>query len=275
MKHAFVPAVVSILPFLSMSCSGTPEPVVPTPPCVSVDFNSTLITPQGVQFVGKVLIKNEMNGPLEIQKVDYAADLHDKPFVTDSFAKLHSMRARATQTVTLPIQIGMKDLFAQVEDVLAEESVRVTLRGTVHPVGFEPIPFTATSVLPAPKVPRIALEGSNGNPLDGQFTVRLRVENPNCFPLTFQSVDSYLNLNGKRYGLLQSECFNNVPPGGSGCIALTMRQTRGKGLSMLVNVAKNQSTDFSVGGLIECQTPHGLFHVPVEVGSGTAASPRR
>src|SRR5262249_6225787 len=110
---------------------------------------------------------------------------------------------------------------------------------------------------------------------EGEFTVRLRVENPNSFPLTFQSVDSYLNLNGKRYGLLKSESFSHVPPGGSGCIALTMRQTRGKGLSMLVNVAKNQSTDFSVVGLLQCQTPHGLFHVPVEVGSATAAEPRR
>src|SRR5204863_1121572 len=108
-----------------------------------------------------------------------------------------------------------------------------------------------------------------------EFTVFLRVENTNAFPLTFRSVESFLNLNGKRYDLLQSECFTRVEPGAAGRIALTMRQTRGKGLGMLVNVVKNQSADFTVGGLVQCQTPHGLFHVPLEVSSTSSATPAR
>ena len=265
---------LSVLPYLLPACSSSPpEPVVPVPPCVEVrSFDSTLITPQAIQFVGKVVIANRMNGPLKIQKVDYSADLHDRELLSTSFTELHSMNARGTQTVTLPIQVPMHDIGNQVEDVLAEESVRVTLRGTVYPVGFEPIPFTATEVVPLPKVPKVALDGARGNPLDGEMTVFLRVENPNCFPLTFQSIESFLGLNGKRYDLLESERFTHVPPGASGRLTLTMRKTRGKGLSMLVNIAKNQSADFTVGGLIQCQTPHGLFHVPVSV-SSSAASP--
>jgi LEA14-like dessication related protein len=258
------------------ACGSTPSgPVVPVSPCVEVTFESTLITPEVIQFVGTVVITNQMRGPLEIQKVDYGADLHDQPFVDTTFAELHPMRSHGTQTVTLPIQVAMKDVAHQIEDVLAEESVRVTLHGTVFPIGFAPIVFSATKVVPIPRIPKVALDGARGSPLDGEFTVNLRVENTNVFPLSFRSIESFLNLNGKRYDLLESECFSDVPPGASGRIALTMRQTRGKGLSMLVNVVKNQSTDFVVGGSIQCMTPHGLFLVPIEVSSSATVSANR
>ena len=60
-------------------------------------------------------------------------DLHDQPLFDESFAKLSTMRSRGRTTVTLPFQISMKDIAKQVEDVVAEESVRVTLRGQVVP----------------------------------------------------------------------------------------------------------------------------------------------
>jgi hypothetical protein len=170
----------------------------------------------------------------------------------------------------------MKDVVNQAEDVLAEEAIRVRLRGVVYPRGFEAIAFEATKVIPMPRVPQVAIDGVRGTPLDPAFTVFLRVKNGNCFPLTFTNVDSYLTLNGKRYDLLRTESFRSVEPGGSGRIALTMRQTQGKGLSMIINVAKNLALDFTVGGSISCQTPHGLFHIPLEVGvgGGIQAAPR-
>lgn len=275
MKRAFAPVLAAVLPSLFPACASS-GPVEPVPPRVEVrEFNSTLITPEAIDFVGTVAIVNQMSGPLQIQKVDYSADLHGQPYMSESFTDLKAMRSRGTQTVTLPIRVPMQQLVKQIEDVLAEESVRVTLSGTVFPVGFDPIPFTATKVIPVPRIPKIALDGAQGNPLEGAFTVFLKVENTNRFPIDFRSIESFLTLNGKRYDLLQTESFRCVQPGASGRIALAMRQTRGKGLSMLVNVVKNQSADFVVGGAIQCQTPHGLFQLPVELSSSTAATPNR
>lgn len=268
--------MAAVLPIGLAACASTPEgPVIPAPPCVEIHFASKVITPKDIQFVGRVVIRNQMRAPLQIEKVDYTAELHDKPIRSESFTELQPMRSRGTQTVTLPIRISMKDIQDQLEDVLAEESVRVTLSGTVFPVGFAPISFTATEIVPVPRIPEVAFDGASGNPLDGQFSVRLRVHNPNSFPLTFASVESFLTLNGKRYDLLQSECFDQVAPGGSGRLVLTMQQTRGKGLSMLVNMAKHQSMDFVVGGSIQCQTPHGLFRVPLEVSSASPVAMSR
>ena len=54
-----------------------------------------------------------------------------------------------------------------------------------------------------------------------------------------------------------------------------MRHNRAKGIGMIVNMAKNQSTEFAVGGQLSCQTPHGMFCLPVELSSSPAAAPAR
>lgn len=258
------------------ACASTPEgPVVPRPPYVEVRFDSTVITPDGIDFVGKVHVTNSMRASIQLERVDYAAELHDKPFLEDTYAGLDPIPARGWQTVTLPIHVARKDLGDQVEDVLAEESVRVTLRGTVVPIGFDSIPFCVTKVVPMPKIPRVSFDGASGNPLDGAFTVRLRVHNANAFPLSFASVESHLKLNGKRYDLLRSECFDAIAPGGTGRITLGMQQTRGKALSVLVNIAKHASANFVVGGTIECRTPHGLFRLPLDVSSSDVVAQGR
>lgn len=259
----------------SSCASEPPGPVVPIPPSVDVVFfNSTHITPDVIEFVGKVAIRNQMRGGLEIQQVDWGANLHDAGLFDDTFGGVRPMGAHTTTTVTLPFQIAMKDVAAQIVDVLAEESVRVTLRGTVVPVGFDPIPFTATKVIPIPRPPAVAIDGVRGNPLDGAFTVLLSVQNPNAFPLDFASIDSFVNLNGKRYQLLRNESFACLQPGGFGRIALTMQQTRGKALSMLVNVAQHGSAEFTIGGRIACNTPHGLFDLPLQLSSQPATPAR-
>jgi hypothetical protein len=252
---------------LTAACASS-GPVVPTPPAVRVSrFGSTVFTPDKIRFEGQVVIENRMRGPLDIESVDYGADLHDAPLFEENFAALHPMRSRGTQTVTLPFQVAMRDVAAQAEDVLAEEALRVRLRGVVHPVGFGAIPFEATQVIPIPKMPGVSLDGTQGNPLDGELIVFLRVDNPNDFGLLFQEVDTFLTLNGKRYDLLRTESFSEVAPGGSGRIALTMRETRGKSSSMLVNVVKRGQAEFTVGGSLACRTPYGLVLLPLELAS--------
>jgi LEA14-like dessication related protein len=276
MKHTLVPWAAVVLPFGLAACASAPEgPDVPTPPYVELRIESRVITPEEIQFLGTVVIENKMRSPLHLEKVDFAAELHDKPILAESVDQPQPMGSRVTRTVTLPIRVSLKNLQDQLEDVLAEESVRVTLHGTVFPVGFAPIPLTVSAVVPAPRLPEVSFDGADGSPVDGDFWVRLRVRNPNSFPLTFGSVESFLTLNGKRYDLLRSECFDQIAPGGTGPLVLAMHQTRGKGLSILINIAKHRSFDFVVGGSIQCQTPHGLFLVPLEVSSSPPVAVRR
>lgn len=266
MKVSIVSALLALSGAFSACASPPRGPVVPAPPSVAVTrFQSNLITPDVIRFDARIEISNRMRAPLDIERVDYGADLHDKPLFEESFAELHPMRSRGKQWVNLPFQVSMKDVTNQIEDVLAEEGIRVAFRGTVYPVGFGPIPFEATRVIPVPRLPEVAIDGVQGSPLDGEFTVFLRVRNTNEFPMAFDDVDTFLSLNGKRYDLLRTESFSEMAPGGSGRVALTMHQTRGKGLSMVVNVVKHGAASFTVGGSISCRTPYGVILLPLDL----------
>lgn len=273
-RSLWAAAAAAVL-FAACASSEPAGPVVPVPPTIEfAGVESTLITPDGIQFVGKVVVRNQMRGPLKLSKVDYGAAVGTSPLFDDTFAELQPMRGHGKQTVTLPFQVTMKDLFNMVEDVLIDEGVRLCFRGTVTPVGFPPLDFEATKLIPMPRLPKFSFGGSRGNPLDGEFTVWLDVENTNRFPMDTGTVKTFLTLNGKRYDLLHTHSSDTLQPGGRGKLALTMHNTRGKGLGMLVNVVKNQSMDFTVGGSISFATPHGTFQLPVEVGSSPATPGR-
>lgn len=265
------PALVAVL--VLSACASVPEgPVVPTPPCVEARFDSTVVTPDGIELVGRVLVTNTMRASLQIERVDYAADLHDAPILEATYDELRPIHPRGWQSVTVPIEITRGELGERLEDVLAEESVRVAFRGTVHPIGFAPVDFRVEKTIPMPKLPSVSIDGARGNPLDGEFTVRLCVRNPNEYALTFESIESFVKLNDKRYELLRSECFDRIAPGATGRIALTMQQTRGKLSSVLVNIARHGVEDFVVGGTIACRTPYALVRLPIEVRSSAAVA---
>jgi len=243
-------------------------PVVPIPPAVRVtQLDSLLITPESIKFQAKVVIDNRMGTGLHIEKVIYGADVQDHPVFTESFDQLHPMKGHGHQTVTFPFQIAMKDITKHGVDVLADEALRINFRGDVYPVGFDPVPFQSIRTIPFPRIPVVSLEGAEGFPLEGVFRLSLRMANPNPFALGLKSIDSYLEINGKRYGLLRTQGCAEIKPGAAERIVLTMQQSTGKTLSMILNVAQSGVPQFAVGGSITCQTPYGLIFVPLQVSS--------
>ena len=260
-RSLVLPALVLLL----VGCAA-PGPVVPTPPSVQfTQFDSLVITPDVIKFQVKLLIRNQMNAGLDLQKIDYGVDAHDKPVYTDSFAQLYPIRANGHEVVTFPFQIAMKDVMDRAVDVLAEEAIRVKFRGQVYPVGFDPVPFELTKTIPLPKIPAITVEGTRGSPSDRIFTVLLRIKNPNTFPLDVKSIDSYLEMNGTRYGLLRTQGNTQIQPSSAETIPLTMEQSTTKTLSMVLNMAQSGSFQFAIGGDISCQTPYGLIFIPLRL----------
>jgi hypothetical protein len=252
---------------LLLAACASQGPAVSAPPEVRVSwFNSTVIRPELVKFEAKIVIENRMSSPLDFQRVDYAVDLLDTELFTDSFAELKRTSGRRNQTVTFPFQIVMKDILDQSVGILAEGGVRVTFRGTVYPAassGFDPLPFQETILIPLPRIPEVSFAGADGVPFSEMFRVRLLVRNTNSFPLTVNSIDSYLQINQQRYALLHTEQSTELAPGGSGTVVLNMEQTPGKTLSMALSALQSKNPKFSVGGTIECRSPYGWIIIPV------------
>ena len=132
--------VLTVAVFLVAGCAAS-GPVVPSPPSVQVtQFDSLVITPEVIKFQVKLLIKNQMGAGLDLQKIDYGADVHDKPVFTESFTQLYPIKSNGQEVVTFPFQIAMKDVADRAVDVLAEEAIRVSFRGQVKSTRLKPKP---------------------------------------------------------------------------------------------------------------------------------------
>lgn len=269
MKKIFLRILASgALSLLILSCASQ-GPVVATPPTVRVsDFRSLSFTPDLVQFEAKILIHNTMPVALDFDRVDYAMDLFDQELFTESFNRLRRTNGNGNQTVTFPLQIAMSDIAKQVVDVISEESVRVTFRGEVYPAGsfgFAAIPFTTTLTIPIPRVPEVSLIGVQGVPFSDTFAMSFRIKNTNSFDFSVDTVQTYLEINGKKYSLLHTAQATQMQPGESATVTLHMENTPGKTLGMALNLAQSQDKRFALTGTIRCGTPYGWVIFPVRL----------
>ncbi len=269
---------LAALVFISVASIGvlgcaSKGPVVPVPPTVRVTvLNSTVITPDVVKFRARILINNNMNAPLDFEKVDYGANLFDKPLFSDTFTGMKRTNSNGTETVNFPFQISMKDILAQDVALLAEGNLRVEFHGVVFPAaasGFAPVRFSRTVQIPIPKIPTISFQGTEGSIVGTRFSVRLSVHNSNDFDMTVDSVDSFLDLNGQRYTLLHTRQESAIPANGEGTVTLSMENSVGKTLSFALNALQGNNAKFTVGGTIVCSTPYGFVYIPIGI-SATA-----
>lgn len=267
MNKRYLIVVAILVIFLFAGCASR-GPVVPQLPSVQVaQFDSLLFTPDVLKFQAKLVINNRMNVQLNIQKVDYGADVNDKQIFTESFAQLKPITANGQETVTFPFQIAVKDIANRAADLLAQDALNVSFRGQVYTAGdfgFGPIPFRMTKSIPLPKIPEVSIERTEGSPLK-TFTVFVKIKNTNAFPLNMKSINSYLELNGTKYNLLRTQGSTEIKPGSSETIALKMENSTGKTLSLALNLAQSSSLQFNIGGDISCQTPYGLVFVPLKL----------
>jgi LEA14-like dessication related protein len=236
------------------------------------EFNSTVITPQVVKFKSVIRIHNRGSQALDFERVDYAVDLYDEELFTSSFDGMKRTRGRKYQTVTFPFQISMQDIMDHSVEVLAEDSMRVTFRGTVYPdrnSGYSSVPFESTISIPLPRIPQVGFAGTEGVPFSDLFLVRLRVSNTNSFPLSIQRVESYLEINDVRYQLLQTNQTTDLQPDTWETITLEMENTPGKTLSMVLNTLQSPEPELNIGGTIECLSSYGWIIMPFDL-EGTA-----
>jgi hypothetical protein len=268
-KYICISVTVFVMSILLIAGCASRGPAVDQPPTVEVsEFNSTVITPQLVKFQAKIMIRNRSSQDLDFQRVDYAVDLFDSELFTSSFDGLKRTKRRGWQTVTFPFQIAMEDILDEAVVLLAEGGLDVRFRGTVYPEpasGFAPLSFQSTMTIPMPRIPKVALKGTQGVPLSDEFVVRLGVKNTNTFPISISSVDSYIELNNVRYQLLHSTQTADLEPDAWETVELLLENSPGKTLSLILNTLQSSEAEFLVGGSIECRSPYGWIIIPVNI----------
>ncbi len=239
------------------------------PPTVKVTrLASTVFSPTLVKFEAQIEISNRSSSSLSFERVDYGVDLQDKQLFSDTFADMKRTKGGGYQTVTFPFQIAMKDIVDQSIGILAEGSMRVAFRGTVFPAsdsGWGPMKFRDEVTIPLPRIPEVALANVDGTPFSDVFRVRVWVRNTNAFPVTINTVNTYLEINQQRYTMLHSEDSTRIAANATGTVTLRMENRPGKTLSMALSALSGPGLRFEVGGTIECKSPYGWIVIPVAV----------
>jgi LEA14-like dessication related protein len=260
--------LLAALGLVLVACA-TRGPIVPQPPSVSVTrFNSYSISPQLVKFEAQIVIRNRMPLDLDFARVDYAVDLFEKQLFSDTFDGLKRTRGNGTQTVTFPFQIAMEDIANSAAELVAEGSLRVTFRGEVYPAGdfaFAAIPFSKTIELPIPQIPIVAFQRVESLPLGNQVRISLLVRNTNSFPISIESIDSYLEINDDQFRLLHTEQSTEIPSGSARTVVLEMHNTPGKTLGIVLSLLQSPTRQFTVVGNVECGSPYGRIYIPLKL----------
>jgi LEA14-like dessication related protein len=266
-------AATALVLTMYTGCAGGPKEVPAGPPTVEVaSLKSTVFTPHVIRFEGQIIIRNRMRESLDFDRVQFDVDLFDTRLFDYTWDGLDRAKPGGRQTVTFPFRIAMEDVAAQAVDLLAEGSLRVGLGGTVYPdpaSGVGPMRFYDELVIPLPSIPTVTLARAYGNPLGQSFRVHLDVWNPNAFPLSVHSIESYVEVNERRYDLLHTVGRSEIGPDQTETIELTMENTIGKSLSMILNVMQSDEPTFRVGGTVTARTPYGWVYIPVEIESPT------
>ncbi len=232
-----------------------------TPQVTFERLESVSIQPEGIRLEAVLSIKSPMRVPLPLQAMDYRLDINQQLFVKGTFDRFQDFAARGQQEVTLPFLVPWTVL-TRVPKGQTGSDYHLALRGSVQVGGdyaVARIPFEMTKVLPVPVWPEIGFAGTEGTFGQGTFTIKLKVKNPNTFPIDLNQCQAGMVLNNQTYDLAYVSNATHLEPGASRIVALNLDQALGKGVSMVFNALMNQRLDFRVKGKTEFGTPFGTL----------------
>jgi LEA14-like dessication related protein len=249
-------------------------PMTPAEPAVTfVNFKSVNITPAGLKFEVKMLVKNQMGLELPITGMDYRFDLNDQQFLTGQYDKLGKLSGGQQKTVVLPFTLSWEALAKQALHKDGCDWYTASFNGNLHVDGdlpFKTIPFEIRRVMQIPLIPTVTFAGTEGNPVSGKFTIKLKINNVNHFSINLKNVNTTLVMNGTSYDALQSEDDVEWGENQTQLLRLSMENSPVKGLSMLGNLVANRgATDLKLKGSLTFETEFGDWEVPFEVGGQT------
>jgi LEA14-like dessication related protein len=138
--------------------------------------------------------------------------------------------AHGTAPVTFPVRVRFQDVPGIVSLLgSGKDAVRYRLAGTIGvrtPIGIVDLPLAHEDLLHLPSMPRFALEGVSVRRITFQeiaLDVRLRVQNPNAFPLPLGQVESAVVIGGAQVARVDGAELSAVKGGGSAVVALPVR----------------------------------------------------
>ncbi len=173
-------------------------------------------------------IENKNGFGLQVAKVAYGLEVEGTRIAGEAPGGL-KLPAQAKAPLTLTARLRYQDVPALISVLGKKDAVAYKLSGTVGvqtPVGVLDLPVSHQGELPLPQLPRVALDGVAVRSLSLtslSFEVRVRLTNPNAFPLPAGRLDAALSLGGNEVARVENRALAAVTEKGSAVVAIPVR----------------------------------------------------
>lgn len=209
---------------------------------------------EGVTLELRWRIDNPNAVGLRLQSLDYRLDVESHQAITGSAAGGIHIPSRGSAPVDLPVRVRYADVPPLVDSLFGREIVRWRISGEAAldtPVGPIRIPFSHEGQVPAPRPPRVSLQGLSVHDVAlGGLTldVKVGIENPNGFPLPLGSLSYSLRLGGAEVVSGASHPLAPLPPARGASIVLPVHLSFAAAGAAARQAAAGEPLDVSLRG---------------------------
>jgi len=231
MRSARIPSAVALAALL-VACGGGPR--VPPPLMVPVDppvLRIDSFLPQAFDATGVTLalqgrIENPNPVALSVARFAWAIEVEGQPVGSGQIPGRVSLPARGAVPVAVPARLSWASIPNFLAVLVSRDSLPFHVSGAAEvpgPSGIMELPYALDGEVVLPKLPTVSFQGASLRDAGVFKTViefRLRVHNPNPFPLPTGHLRYDFFLSGSQVAQAASYGLATVPSGGTVDVAV-------------------------------------------------------
>lgn len=167
---------------------------------------------------------------VDVARGNWAIEVDQTRIVAGNLSSGLTIPANGTAPVSFPVRVRFRDVPGIVSLLGShKEDLPYHLSGAIGvrtPVGVIDLPFSHTDRVHLPRMPQFAVEGlaiRNVSFSSVGLAVRLRVKNPNGFPLPPGAMDYALAVGGSHVARAEGARIDAVPGGASAIVEIPVR----------------------------------------------------
>jgi LEA14-like dessication related protein len=184
---------------------------------------------EGATVAFRWRVENPNGFGLDVARLGYRIDLEDRRVVDGEMPSGLKIPANGSSPLAFPVRVRFADVPGFAAIVSKRDEVAYRLSGTVgvrSPVGVLDLPLSHEGRLPLPRMPGFALDGisiRSASLSEIALDVKLRVSNPNRFPVPAGSLDYALDVGGAAVARGDGKGLSPVAAGSSAVVAIPVR----------------------------------------------------
>jgi LEA14-like dessication related protein len=256
-------ALALALPALAAGCAGLKDLARSTLQEPKLSFRSANV--QALDLDGAtVALLFDLSNPnafgLDLARAGWAVDMDGTRIASGDMPGGLAIPANGTAPITLPVHVRFRDV-PGIAALLSsgKDAVPYTVSGALGvrtPLGILDVPLSHSDTLRLPRLPHIALDGISlrGFSLESLgvgFVVRLRVSNPNRFPIPAGGFETAVALGGSNVASAQVGRLQPLPAGASALVEIPVSVDPGSALRAATLLGRGGDVDVHLTGKVD------------------------